>query len=91
MADFGRGLGVEGVPSGESSQSRMQALSGYVQSELHESIHLGVKWVLAIVASHYVISISSGCAKAIFCRTRMTSLRQRCNGSPMLSRGWARC
>jgi hypothetical protein len=39
----------------------MQALSGYVRSELRDAIHLGVMRVLAIVASHYEINLERVC------------------------------
>lgn len=39
----------------------MQALSGYVRSELRDAIHLGVMRVLAIVASHYKINLERVC------------------------------
>lgn len=43
VAEFNRDLDVMNIPSGESLRSCMQALSGFVQSELHEAIHLEVK------------------------------------------------
>lgn len=61
VPDFGRGLRAEDIPSGESSRSRMQALSGYVRRELHEAVHLRVKRVLAIVESHYEINLERVC------------------------------
>jgi hypothetical protein len=39
----------------------MQALSGYVRSELREAVHLGVKQALAVVASHYEINLKRVC------------------------------
>jgi hypothetical protein len=39
----------------------MQALSGYVRSELREAVHLGVKRALAVVASHYEINLKRVC------------------------------
>lgn len=54
-------LGAVDVPSGECSQSHTQALSGYVQSELYEEIHLRVKRALAVAASHYEINLERVC------------------------------
>lgn len=61
VADFDQSLEAGDVPSGESSQSHMHALSGYVQSELCDVIHLGVKQALAVVASHYEINLKWLC------------------------------
>jgi hypothetical protein len=61
VVDFGQILGAEDVPSGESSRSHMQALSGYVRSELHEVVHLRVKQTLAVVASHYETNLERVC------------------------------
>jgi hypothetical protein len=61
VAEFGRDLGAMDVPSGESSRSRMRALSGYVWSELREAVHLRVKRALAAVASHYEINLEWVC------------------------------
>jgi hypothetical protein len=35
----------------------MLALSGHMQSELREAIHIGVKRALAVVASHYMVDL----------------------------------
>jgi hypothetical protein len=61
VAEFGRDLGAMDIPSGESSRSRMRALSGYVWSELREAVHLRVKRALAVVASHYEINLEWVC------------------------------
>jgi hypothetical protein len=39
----------------------MHGLSGFVQSELHEVVHLRVKRALAVVASHYEIDLERVC------------------------------
>jgi hypothetical protein len=39
----------------------MRALSGYMRSKLHEAMHLWVKWVLAVVTSHYEINLEQVC------------------------------
>jgi hypothetical protein len=39
----------------------MRALSGYVWGELLEAINLGVKQVLAMVASHYEVDLERVC------------------------------
>jgi hypothetical protein len=39
----------------------MRALSGYVQGELCDAIHVGVKWAFAVVASHYMIDLERVC------------------------------
>lgn len=39
----------------------MQALGGYVWGELHGVVHLGVKWALAVVTSHYEIDLERVC------------------------------
>lgn len=83
VAEFSRDLGAVDVPLGESSWSRMQALSGYVRSKLHEAIHLRVKRALAVVSSHYEINLERVCEGYIL-------LRPRCRGSPTLSRIQAR-
>jgi hypothetical protein len=61
VAEFSRDLGAVDVPSGESLWSYMQALSGYMRSKLREAVHLGVKQVLVVVASHYEINIERVC------------------------------
>jgi hypothetical protein len=61
VVDFGQSLGAKDVPSCESSRSRMQALSGYVRSELCEVVHLRVKRTLVVVASHYEINLKRVC------------------------------
>lgn len=61
VVDFCQGLGAEDVPLSESSRSRMQALSGYMHSELREAVHLGVKREFAVVTSHYEINPERVC------------------------------
>jgi hypothetical protein len=89
VAYFGQSLGAGDVPLGESLWSHMQALSGYVRSELLKVIHRGVKRVLVVVVSHYEINLERVCEGYVL-RMRTTSPRQRCRGSPMLSRGRGR-
>ena len=47
-------LEVEGVQSGSSLRSHLIALSGQVHERLRGVLHMGVKRVLAIIASHYI-------------------------------------
>jgi hypothetical protein len=61
VAEFGQTFGAEDIPLGGSPWSRMLALSGHMQSELHEAVHTGVKWALVVVASHYEIDIKRVC------------------------------
>lgn len=61
VVEFGRDLGAMDVPLSESSWSHMQALSGYVRSELLKVIHLGVKRALVVGASHYEINLERVC------------------------------
>jgi hypothetical protein len=68
VAEFSLDLDVVDVPLGESSWGGMRALSGFIQSELREVVHLGVKQVLVIVAYHYEINLER-CAKATSSQT----------------------
>jgi hypothetical protein len=61
VAEFSRDLDATDIALGESPRSRMQALSAFVRSEIHETVHLGVKRALAIVASHYEINLERVC------------------------------
>jgi hypothetical protein len=61
VAEFSRDLDVADVPQGETPWSHMQALSGFIRSKLCKAIHLGVKRVLAVVASHYEINLERVC------------------------------
>lgn len=61
VAEFSRDLDAADIPLGESLQRHMHGPSGFVQSELHEAIHLGVKRALAVVASNYEIDLEQVC------------------------------
>jgi hypothetical protein len=61
VADLFWDLDVVGVPRSGPPWPRMQALGGYVWGELHGAVHLGVKWALAVVASHYEIDLERVC------------------------------
>lgn len=61
VANFGRNLGIEDIPSGGSPQSHMLALHGHVWSELREAVYIEVKRALAVVASHYEIGLEWVC------------------------------
>jgi hypothetical protein len=50
-----RTFGFEDIPSDSFPRSRMRALSGHVRSELRGVLHIGVKWALAVVSSHYEV------------------------------------
>lgn len=57
MAAFRQTFGAEDITSVGSPRRRMLALSGHMRSELHEALRIGVKRVLAVVASHYEIDL----------------------------------
>lgn len=61
VADVGRTLSAEDIPSGGSPRSRMLALSGHVRSELRDAVHTRVKRALAIVTSHNEIDLERVC------------------------------
>jgi hypothetical protein len=48
---------IKDNPSGSSPRSRVLALSGHMRSELREALHTGMKRVLAIVVSHYIVDL----------------------------------
>jgi hypothetical protein len=50
---FFRTLGLDGVPSGSSPQSRLRALGGHVRSRLRGALHHGVRRAFAVLASYY--------------------------------------
>lgn len=53
VAIFRQTFGIDHTPSGSSPQSHVLALSGHMRRKLREALHIGVKWALAIVFSHY--------------------------------------
>jgi hypothetical protein len=57
----------------------MQALSGFVWGELRYAVHLGVKRVLVVVASHYEIDLERVCEGYVLL-TRPISPTPRCRG-----------
>ena len=61
VADLFRDLDVVGVPRAGPMWPCMRALGNFVRGELHGAIHLGVKWALAVVASHYEIDLERVC------------------------------
>lgn len=46
---------IEDTRSSSSPWSRVLALSGHMQSELHEALHTGMKQALSIILSHYMV------------------------------------
>jgi hypothetical protein len=57
VSDFCRVLGFGDVPSGSSTQSRLQALGDHVCGRLREALHHGVRRAFAVLASHYVVDL----------------------------------
>jgi hypothetical protein len=50
-------FGLDDVPSGSSSQSRLRALGDHVRSRLREALHEGVRRAFAVLASHYDVDL----------------------------------
>jgi hypothetical protein len=50
-------FGLDGVPSGSSSQSHLRALGGHVRSRLRGALHHGVRQAFAVLASHYDVDL----------------------------------
>jgi hypothetical protein len=61
VADLFRDLDAVDVPRSGPPQPHMQALSGYVRGKLRCAVHLGVKWAVVMVASHYEIDLERVC------------------------------
>jgi hypothetical protein len=57
ISDFCRVFGFSDVPSGNSPQSRLQALGDHVRGRLREALHHGVRRAFAVLASHYVVDL----------------------------------
>jgi hypothetical protein len=50
-------FGLDDVPSGSSSQSRLQALGDHARDRLHEALRHGVRRAFAVLASHYDVDL----------------------------------
>jgi hypothetical protein len=54
---FCRTFGLDDVPSGSSSQSRLRALGDHLRSRLRGALHHGVRRAFAVLASHYDVDL----------------------------------
>jgi hypothetical protein len=50
-------FGLDGVPSGSSPQSRLQALGDHARGRLREALHHSVRRAFAVLASHYYVDL----------------------------------
>jgi hypothetical protein len=57
ISAFCRVFGFDDVPSGNSPQSRLQALGDHARGRLREALHHGVRRAFAVLASHYVVDL----------------------------------
>jgi hypothetical protein len=57
ISAFCQAFGIDGVPSGSSPQSHLQALGGHVRNRLREVLHHGVRRAFAVLASHYDVDL----------------------------------
>jgi hypothetical protein len=57
ISAFCQAFGLDGVPSGSSSQSHLRALGDHVRSRLRGALHHGVRWAFAVLASHYYVDL----------------------------------
>jgi hypothetical protein len=57
ISAFYQAFGLDGVPSGSSPKSHLQALGGHVRSRLHGALHHGVRRAFAVLASHYDVDL----------------------------------
>jgi hypothetical protein len=57
ISAFCQAFGLDGVPSGSSSQSHLRALGGHVRNRLHGALHHGVRRAFAVLASHYDVDL----------------------------------
>jgi len=57
ISAFCQAFGLDGVPSGSSSQSHLRALGGYVRNRLCGALHHGVRRAFAVLASHYDVDL----------------------------------
>jgi hypothetical protein len=53
ISAFCRTFGLDDVPSGSSTQSRLRALGGHVRNRLRGALHNGIRRAFAVLASHY--------------------------------------
>jgi hypothetical protein len=57
ISAFCQAFGLDGVPSGSSPQSHLQALGGHVRNRLRRALHHGVRRAFAVLASHYDVDL----------------------------------
>jgi hypothetical protein len=57
ISTFCQVFGLNDVPSGSSSQSRLWALGRHVCSRLREALHHGVRRAFVVLASHYDVDL----------------------------------
>jgi hypothetical protein len=57
ISAFCQVFGLDDVPSGSSSQSRLRALGGHVCGRLREALHHDVRRAFAVLASHYDVDL----------------------------------
>jgi hypothetical protein len=57
ISAFCRVFGFDDVPSGSSSQSRLQALGDHARGRLREALHHGVRRAFTVLASHYDVDL----------------------------------
>jgi hypothetical protein len=57
ISAFCLAFGLDGVPSGSSPQSHLQALGGHMRNRLRGVLHHGVRRAFAVLASHYDVDL----------------------------------
>jgi hypothetical protein len=57
ISAFCQAFGLDGVPSGSSSQSHLWALGDHVRNKLRGVLHHGVRRAFAVFASHYDVDL----------------------------------
>jgi hypothetical protein len=57
ISAFCQAFGLDGVPSGSSTQSHLRALGGHVRNRLRGALHHGVRRAFAVLASHYDVDL----------------------------------
>jgi hypothetical protein len=57
ISAFCQVFGLDDVPSGNSPQSRLQALGDHARDRLREALHQGVRRAFAVLASHYDVGL----------------------------------
>jgi hypothetical protein len=57
ISAFCLAFGLDGVPSGSSPQSHLQALGGHMRNRLHGVLHHGIRRAFVVLASHYDVDL----------------------------------